>query len=179
MSQFKDEGKFLGLEHLISVPSDVYAVGRLDATSEGLLVLTNDKRLNQKMLHPDSGKEKVYLVQVEGDISPEAIRNLENGVRFKAKGKELVSGKAKCKKVEEPDWLWERNPPVRERKNIPTSWIKLTIKEGKNRQVRRMTAGVGYPTLRLVRIGVANLTIEGVNSGELQEVELSDIGITL
>ena len=141
---------------------DVYAAGRLDKDSEGLVVLTDDGALQHKITDPKNKMEKTYWVQLEGEISDEALRAL-------AKGIELNDGKtrpAKAKRIEQPKSLWPRVPPIRERKNIPTSWLELSIKEGRNRQVRRMTAAVGFPTLRLIRYRVGSWTIDGINLGE-------------
>ena len=141
---------------------DVYAAGRLDKDSEGLVVLTDDGALQHKITDPKNKMEKTYRVQLEGEISDEALQAL-------AKGIELNDGKtrpAKAKRIEQPAPLWPRVPPIRERKNIPTSWVELSIKEGRNRQVRRMTAAVGFPTLRLIRYRVGSWTIDGINLGE-------------
>jgi len=141
---------------------DVYAAGRLDKDSEGLVVLTDDGALQHKITDPKNKMEKTYWVQLEGEISDEALQAL-------AKGIELNDGKtrpAKAKRIEQPAPLWPRVPPIRERKNIPTSWVELSIKEGRNRQVRRMTAAVGFPTLRLIRYRVGSWTIDGINLGE-------------
>jgi len=140
----------------------VYAAGRLDMDSEGLVVLTDDGKLQHKIAEPKNKMEKSYWVQVEGDINNEALQALSTGV-------ELKDGKtrpAKANRIKQPAPLWPRVPPIRERKNIPTSWIALTIKEGRNRQVKRMTAAVGFPTLRLIRYRVGSWTIDGIKSGE-------------
>jgi len=141
---------------------DVYAAGRLDKDSEGLVVLTDDGALQHKITDPKNKMEKTYWVQLEGEISDEALQALTKGI-------ELNDGKtrpAKAKRIEQPAPLWPRVPPIRERKNIPTSWVELSIKEGRNRQVRRMTAAVGFPTLRLIRYRVGSWTIDGINLGE-------------
>jgi len=141
---------------------DVYAAGRLDKDSEGLVVLTDDGALQHKITDPKNKMEKTYWVQLEGEISDEALQALATGI-------ELNDGKtrpAKAKRIEQPAPLWPRVPPIRERKNIPTSWVELSIKEGRNRQVRRMTATVGFPTLRLIRYRVGSWTIDGINLGE-------------
>ena len=125
-------------------------------------MLTDDGALQHKITDPKNKMEKTYWVQLEGEISDEALRAL-------AKGIELNDGKtrpAKAKRIEQPESLWPRVPPIRERKNIPTSWLELSIKEGRNRQVRRMTAAVGFPTLRLIRYRVGSWTIDGINLGE-------------
>ena len=150
---------------------DVYPVGRLDKDSEGLLLLTNDNYLKTKYLEPVSKTPKTYLVQVEGAITPEAIQQLAKGVNISVNGKPYRSLPAKVQIVAEPEWLPERHPPIRFRKEQPTSWIEITIVEGKNRQVRKMTAAVGFPTLRLVRIGIAGLTLQGIQPGEVKEIK--------
>jgi 23S rRNA pseudouridine2457 synthase len=141
---------------------DVYAAGRLDMDSEGLVVLTDNGALQHKITDPKNKMEKTYRVQLEGEISDEALQDLMQGI-------ELNDGKtrpAKARRIEQPASLWPRVPPIRERKHIPTSWIELTIREGRNRQVRRMTAAVGFPTLRLIRYRVGSWTIDGINNGE-------------
>ncbi len=141
---------------------NVYAAGRLDMDSEGLVVLTDDGALQHKITDPKNKMEKTYRVQLEGEISDEALQALTQGI-------ELNDGKtrpAKAKRIEQPAPLWPRVPPIRERKHIPTSWIELTIKEGRNRQVKRMTAAVGFPTLRLIRYRVGSWTIDGIGSGQ-------------
>lgn len=140
----------------------VYAAGRLDMDSEGLVVLTDDGALQHKITDPKNKMEKTYRVQLEGEISDHALQALTAGI-------ELKDGKtrpAKAKRIEQPETLWPRVPPIRERKHIPTSWIELTIREGRNRQVRRMTAAVGFPTLRLIRYRVGSWTIDGIGSGQ-------------
>ena len=149
---------------------DVYAAGRLDKDSEGLVVLTDDGALQHKITDPKNKMEKTYWVQLEGEISDEALQAL-------AKGIELNDGKtrpAKAKRIEQPASLWPRVPPIRERKNIPTSWLELSIKEGRNRQVRRMTAAVGFPTLRLIRYRVGSWTIDGIDNGKFVIMKSGD-----
>ena len=162
LSQFTREGKYESLADLADYPSDVYPVGRLDADSEGLLVLTNDKSLNNRLLNPKHAHKRTYLVQVEGDVTQKAIEELVAGVVIRIKKKDHHTLPAKAVKIDEPNWLPERNPPVRYRANITTSWIELTLTEGKNRQVRRMTAAVGFPTLRLVRKSIGQLDVRSV-----------------
>ncbi len=165
LSQFSGDEPDATLSAYISIPK-VYAAGRLDKDSEGLLVLTDDGALQQRISHPHYKQIKTYLVQVEGIADDEALENLRNGVELRD-GRTLP---AKVKVIAEPQ-LWERVPPVRFRKNVPTSWLKLTIKEGKNRQVRRMTAAVGYPTLRLVRYSVGDWGLGKLQPGEWIEIE--------
>jgi 23S rRNA pseudouridine2457 synthase len=140
----------------------VYAAGRLDMDSEGLVVLTDDGALQHKITDPRNKMEKTYRVQLEGEISDDALHALTKGIELKD-GKTLP---AKAKRIEPPAPLWPRVPPIRERKNIPTSWIELSIKEGRNRQVRRMTAAVGFPTLRLIRYRVGSWTIDGIDNSQ-------------
>jgi 23S rRNA pseudouridine2457 synthase len=175
LSQFKDEGKFKGLVNILNVSKDVYSVGRLDATSEGLLLLTNDTSVNDRLLNPKNLHKKVYYVQVEGEISKDAVSKLEKGVSFKIKGKTINSAPAKCKEIDAPYFLEERMPPVRERKSIPTSWISLELTEGKNRQVRRMTAAVGFPTLRLIRYSINRLTLDKLKIGEYRNLSDNEL----
>ncbi|MDQ7002084.1 MAG: pseudouridine synthase [Ghiorsea sp.] len=146
---------------------DVYAAGRLDKDSEGLLLLTDDGKLQDKIAHPKHGKSKVYWVQVDGEITGEALEKLRRGVVLKD-GK---TKPAKAEKMGEPKALWQRQPPVRFRANIPTSWLSLEISEGKNRQVRRMTAAVGFPTLRLIRYAIGDVTLDGLKLGEYQTID--------
>lgn len=168
LSQFREDEAHLTLSHFIHDP-DLRLAGRLDLDSEGLMFLTDHGGLNQYITHPDNKKYKTYLAQVDGDVTDEAIEKLQKGV-------ELADGitlPAKARKVDEPDWLWERTPPVRFRANIPTTWIELQICEGRNRQVRRMTAAVGFPTLRLIRtkIGSIDVVKMGLKPGQQVEIE--------
>ncbi len=148
------------LADFIDIP-DVYAAGRLDKDSEGLLVLTDDGKLQHRISSPKHKLPKTYWAQVEGEPSEEALASLRRGVRLK----DGMTRPAKVRVMAPPE-LWPRDPPIRERKSIPTTWIELRITEGKNRQVRHMTAAVGFPTLRLVRWAVGNWTLEGIASGE-------------
>jgi 23S rRNA pseudouridine2457 synthase len=154
------------LAHLVDVP-DVYPAGRLDKDSEGLLLLTDDGRLQARIAEPRHKMEKTYLAQVEGEPDDAALDALRKGVVLK-------DGKTKPAKAEviEPPELWVRNPPIRYRKNVADSWISLTLSEGKNRQVRRMTAAAGYPTLRLVRWRIGDWSVEGLRSGEWREIQV-------
>lgn len=145
---------------------DVYPAGRLDHDSEGLLLLTDDGALAHKLTDPRHKETKTYLVQVDGQITDEAIAALRRGVV-------LNDGPTRPARVEhavEPDWLWPRDPPVRFRKAIPTSWISVTLSEGRNRQVRRMTAAVGFPTLRLIRVRIGPYALDGLAPGESRRV---------
>ncbi|MDN3203821.1 pseudouridine synthase [Algoriphagus sediminis] len=173
LSQFRGEGQTLA--SLFSFPKDVYPVGRLDKDSEGLLLITNDKFLNHQLLNPRFGHQRTYLAQVEGIPDEKAIRDLEQGVEIKVDGKLYKTKLAIAKLRAEIPELPDRNPPIRYRKNVPDSWIELTLIEGKNRQVRKMTAAVGFPTLRLVRWSLEKLTIEGFESGEVREMDQKTI----
>lgn len=168
LSQFREDSKHLTLSHFIHDP-ELRLAGRLDLDSEGLMFLTDHGGLNQFITNPKNKKFKTYLAQVDGDISEAALEQLRQGVEL-ADGMTLP---AKARKVEQPEWLWERTPPVRFRANIPTSWVELQICEGRNRQVRRMTAAVGFPTLRLIRtqIGSIDLVKLGLQPGEQIEIE--------
>ena len=160
LCQFTGEPDDLLLGDLFDFPKDVYSVGRLDKDSEGLLILTNDNQFKTKILAPSSRKWKTYWVQVEGIIDQESIVSLTNGsIKITHKGMEHTVSKARCKIISSPK-VEDRIPPIRFRKNIPTSWIELQISEGKNRQVRKMTSAVGFPTLRLIRYSVDQITLE-------------------
>ena len=148
------------LSDYISI-SKVYPAGRLDRDSEGLLLLTDSGSLQHQIAHPKHNKEKSYWVQVDGAITEEAVKQLRKGVKLK----DGLTRPAKARKIAEPN-IWPRNPPVRYRKEIPTSWIELSISEGKNRQVRRMTAAVGYPTLRLIRHRIGQWSLKDLQPGE-------------
>jgi 23S rRNA pseudouridine2457 synthase len=167
LSQFTDrgsEGARATLSDHINMPG-VYPTGRLDRDSEGLLLLTDDGRLQAQIADPRFKMPKTYLVQVEGDASDQALAGLRKGVMLK----DGLTLPAEAQRIEEPQ-LWPRNPPIRARKSVPDSWISLTIREGKNRQVRRMTAAVGHPTLRLVRWSIGDWTLDGIRQGEWREV---------
>ncbi len=151
------------------LPKGVYAAGRLDKDSEGLLILTSDGVFNQRVAHPKSNKEKTYWVQVERIPSEEALSELRRGVHIKS-GKTLP-----CKvRIIEPE-IGPRNPPIRYRKNIPTAWLEIRIKEGKNRQVRRMTAAIGHPTLRLIRSAIGKCQLGDLGPGEYKEINPKDV----
>ena len=156
--QFSGDEKTLA--EYIDIPN-IYPVGRLDKDSEGLVILTDDGKLQNKISHPKYNKTKTYVVQVEGEINDTATNTLEKGVKLK----DGITKPATVKKIEEPSWLWTRSPPIRVRKNIPTSWIEISIIEGKNRQVRRMTASVGFPTLRLIRTSIDQWNLGNLSSG--------------
>lgn len=170
LTQFTDPDGRSTLADFIDIPG-VYSAGRLDYDSEGLLLLTDDGQLIHSMMNPAFKVPKTYYAQVEGDLTEEALASLRQGLTLKD-GPTLP---AQAEKVDSPAWLWARTPPIRERKAIPTSWLKLTITEGRNRQVRRMTAAVGYPTLRLIRARIGDLSIEGVGGGEFKEISKDNI----
>ena len=171
LSQFSGEKDDLLLGQFFNFPKDVYSVGRLDKDSEGLLLLTNDNRFKTKVLSKESKWEKEYWVQVENGINQEAIGLLESGtMEIEHKGSRVRVSKAKCQIMSPPE-INERVPPIRYRKSIPTSWISLTLTEGKNRQVRKMTAKAGYPTLRLIRFRIGPFTLNNLQPGEVIELE--------
>lgn len=159
LCQFSDKEGRKTLSDFLQI-KNVYAAGRLDYDSEGLVVLTDDGKLQNKISDPTHKLVKTYRVQVEGILGEESLKRLRTGIMLK----DGLTKPAIVKLIAEPK-IWERIPPIRERKNIPTSWIELKISEGKNRQIRRMTAAVGYPTLRLVRFSIGDWTIENLNPG--------------
>ncbi len=160
LSQFTPEGRWQGLAGFISIPG-VYVAGRLDADSEGLLLLTNDGKLQARIADPRFKMEKTYWVQVEGLPTVQALASLRSGVLLS----DGPTRPARVRPIDEPPDLWPRNPPIRQRQNSPTAWLELCISEGRNRQVRRMTAAVGLPTLRLIRAAIGPHTLEGLAPG--------------
>ncbi|GLQ31793.1 rRNA large subunit pseudouridine synthase E [Litoribrevibacter albus] len=160
LSQFTDDQGRSTLADFIT-EDGFYAAGRLDYDSEGLLLLTNNGQLQHKIAHPKHKMPKTYWVQVEGEITEEQLVRLRTGVELK----DGMTKPAKAERIDEPTNLWPRNPPIRERANIPTSWVALTISEGRNRQVRRMTAHVGCPTLRLIRYSIGPWNIDKLANG--------------
>ncbi len=164
LSQFSSANGKKSLKDFFDVPSNVYPVGRLDYDSEGLLILTDDKKLNGFLLDPMHKHEREYWVQVEGNLSEEQINLLEQGVQIKVNGKIYNTKKCRVKKFHQPPLVSQRNPPIRFRKSVPDSWIKIILTEGKNRQVRKMTAAVGCPTLRLIRFRIEGITLRKSSS---------------
>lgn len=166
LSQFTDRGSETAratLSDYIDIPG-VYPAGRLDRDSEGLLLLTDDGRLQAQISDPKFKMPKCYLVQVEGEPDHAALEQLQGGVLLK----DGMTRPAEAVHIDDPG-LWQRNPPIRVRKSVPDSWIKITIREGRNRQVRRMTAAVGYPTLRLVRWSIGDWTLDGIAPGSWRQ----------
>lgn len=167
LSQFTPEGRWQGLRDHLDLPG-VYAAGRLDADSEGLLILTDDGALQSRIADPRHKLPKTYWAQVEGMPDEAALEPLRHGVDLG----DFFTQPAQVRCIAEPAGLWPRNPPIRERQSIPTHWIELVIKEGKNRQVRRMTAKVGFPTLRLVRAAIGDWTLGALQPGEWKELHV-------
>jgi len=174
LSQFTGEPNQKTLSDFLQIEKDCYPVGRLDYDSEGLIIITNDKRLNDLLLNPKNHHKRDYLVQVDGEITANALMNLTNGININIKGK---SHFVKCLNVAviQDVKLPDRVPPIRFRENIPTTIIRMTLTDGKNRQVRRMTAAVGFPTLRLIRISIENIKIDNIPIGEFVEYSQNEI----
>lgn len=160
------------LADFIDVPR-VYPAGRLDMDSEGLLLLTDDGRLQARISNPRHKLPKTYWAQVEGEVSEAALQALRTGVELG----DFRSLPAGARRIDEPPGLWPRNPPIRHRASIPTSWIELTLREGRNRQVRRMTARVGFPTLRLVRARIGAIGLDGLAPGQWREASPAELGL--
>lgn len=169
LSQFTDRSLEASgretLSHYVPVPH-VYPAGRLDRDSEGLLLLTDDGKLQAQIADPKHKMAKTYWVQVEGAPQEDALQSLRRGVRLK----DGVTQAAKARLIEEPMGLWPRNPPIRVRKSVPDSWIEMVIREGKNRQIRRMTAAVGHPCLRLIRVQIGDWRLENLMPGDCKKL---------
>lgn len=170
LSQFSEQAGRKTLKELYTFPRDVYPVGRLDADSEGLLLLTNDTSLTDLLLNPFNKHKREYLVQVEGTPGENDIEPLKKGIVLRG----IKLKPADVKIIPEP-LLPPRIPPIRYRKNVPESWLSITLTEGKNRQVRRMTAAIGFPTLRLVRVRIENISLEGMKPGDVCVLSDSEI----
>jgi 23S rRNA pseudouridine2457 synthase len=170
LSQFTSQQEQKTLADFFPVPKDVYAVGRLDYDSEGLLILTNDTSLNHRLLNPAFEHERAYWVQVDGAITDEAIGQLQQGVEINVDGRMYRTKQCTVKRLNATIQVPERNPPIRFRKEIPAPWIEMTLREGKNRQVRKMTAKAGFPTLRLIRQRIVNLELGTMQPGDMIEL---------
>lgn len=171
ISQFSGEIGDSTLKDLHNFPKDVYPLGRLDKDSEGLLILTNDKKLNNKLLNPKFKHKRTYFAQVEGIPSKKAMQDLQKGIQIKTH----FTLPCQAEIIPEPKNIQERNPPIRFRKNIPTTWVSMTLIEGKNRQVRRMLAKVGFPCLRLIRVSIENLSLKQMKIGDVMEISQINI----
>ena len=170
LSQFSSEGGRPGLSSLeLPFPKDVYPIGRLDADSEGLLLLTNNNKLKTALLAPENGHKRTYHVQVEGLPNVEQIQRLSAPMQLRIKKKEMLTRSCEVRLISPTHG--DRNPPIRVRKTVPDSWLEMTLDEGKNRQVRRMTAAVGLPTLRLIRVSMAHWKLGSLQSGQWLELD--------
>jgi 23S rRNA pseudouridine2457 synthase len=174
MCQFSAHESRPTLADYLTIPN-IYPAGRLDADSEGLLLLTDDGKLQHRISHPDLKQPKTYLAQVEGSVTPAALEKLRGPLDLG----DFVTKRCEVRQIQAPEWIWERDPPIRERANTPTSWLAITISEGNHRQVRRMTAAVELPTLRLVRIAIGGFSLQThpLLPGEFCEVSPADLGL--
>jgi len=170
LSQFSDEGNNKGLNTLYSLPKDVYPVGRLDLDSEGLLILTNDRSLNSRLLNPEMMHFRTYWVEVEGTPTIENLRLLENGVEISVKKGVHATSPCQVRLIQPNPQIPERNPPVNRQKHPVTSWVEIRLTEGKNRQVRKMTAKIGHPTLRLIRVAIEDIALEKLEPGDIKQI---------
>jgi len=175
LSQFTSEEGKQTLKNYFNVPKDVYAVGRLDYDSEGLLILTNDKNVNHRLLNPSFQHEREYWVQVDGPLTDRAVQQIAQGVDITVDGKRYHTKKCMASKFEIDPLVAQRNPPIRFRKEIPAPWMKLILTEGKNRQVRKMTASIGFPTLRLLRYRIEQIQLNKLQPGEMMALSKKEI----
>ena len=175
LCQFSKEENKKTLANFFDVEKDVYPVGRLDYDSEGLLILTNDKQLNHKLLNPLFKHKREYWVQVDGAITDDALQKIQQGIIINVDGKEYKTQPCTAKLFEQEPNVYARFPPIRIRQNIPTSWISLILTEGKNRQVRKMTAAIGFPTLRLIRNSIENIDLNPMQPGSIVQLSKQKI----
>ena len=175
LSQFTSTDGKLCLKDILNVPKDVYPVGRLDYDSEGLLLLTNDTSINHQLLHPKFAHARTYWVQVDGAITNDAIETLSKGVTISVDGKTYATKKAVLKILSDSLVVPERNPPIRVRKSIPTSWVSIQLTEGKNRQVRKMFASVGFPVVRLIRSQIGQFSIAQMQPSDCLSLSFEEV----
>ena len=175
LSQFTSTDGKLCLKDILNVPKDVYPVGRLDYDSEGLLLLTNDTSINHQLLHPKFAHARTYWVQVDGAITNDAIESLSKGVTISVDGKTYETKKATLKILPDNLLVPERNPPIRVRKSIPTSWVSIQLTEGKNRQVRKMFASVGFPVVRLIRSKIGQFSIAQMQPADCLSLSFEEV----
>ena len=175
LSQFTSSDGKLCLKDILNVPKNVYPVGRLDYDSEGLLLLTNDTSINHQLLHPKFAHARTYWVQVDGAISNDAIEALSKGVTISVDGKTYETKKATLKILPDAIVVPERNPPIRIRKSIPTSWVSIQLTEGKNRQVRKMFASVGFPVVRLIRSQIGQFSIAQMQPSDCLSLSFEEV----
>jgi 23S rRNA pseudouridine2457 synthase len=175
LSQFTASDGKLCLKDILNVPKDVYPVGRLDYDSEGLLLLTNDTSINHQLLHPKFAHARTYWVQVDGEITNDAVEALSKGVTISIDGKTYDTKKAILKILFDGLVVPERNPPIRVRKSIPTSWVSIQLTEGKNRQVRKMFASVGFPVLRLIRSQIGQFSIAQMQPSDCLSLSFEEV----
>ena len=175
LSQFTSSDGKLCLKDILNVPKDVYPVGRLDYDSEGLLLLTNDTSINHQLLHPKFAHARTYWVQVDGAITNDAIEALSKGVTISVDGKTYETKKSTLKILSDKLLVPERNPPIRVRKSIPTSWVSIQLTEGKNRQVRKMFASVGFPVVRLIRSQIGQFSIAQMQPSDCLSLSFEEV----
>lgn len=170
LCQFRDKDGRPTLADYITI-KDIYPAGRLDRDSEGMVLLTDDGALQHRISHPSKKLWKSYWVQVEGNCTDDDLDELRQGVKLN----DGMTRPARARVIAEPENLWPRHPPIRERRHIPTTWLELAINEGRNRQVRRMTAATGFPTLRLIRFAIGNTALDGLLPGEWKEISVNQL----